>query len=165
MQGWKIICNDKNNNGKLSNFVKSTRSNSPTSESGATSLPPIGKAFKYIETSVNNHGNDVCVSFERTDFFQITNILFHYNRFSNLTNNKIKAMGRFRIQLVLEDNTWSTRYNIPINDQYSDTSTEWTLVSLNFTIGNYVIKLVYAEVDTPNADMCFSNITLTHSVY
>ena len=22
-------------------------------------------------------------------------------------------MGRFRIQLVLEDNTWNTRYNIP----------------------------------------------------
>ena len=43
-------------------------------------------------------------------------------------------MGRFRIQLLLEDNTWSTRYNIPKNDQFSEISTEWTLVSLTFTV-------------------------------
>ena len=48
---WKIICNDKNNNGKISNFIKSTITNSPTGQSGATQLPPIGNAFKYIETS------------------------------------------------------------------------------------------------------------------
>ena len=76
LQGWKIICNDKNNNGKVSNFVKSTKSNSPTVESGATSIPPIGKAFMYIETSGNNFGNGVFVSFERTDIIQITQISF-----------------------------------------------------------------------------------------
>ena len=38
-------------------------------------------------------------------------------------------MGRFRIQLLLEDNAWSTRYNIPKNDRYSDTSLDWTLFS------------------------------------
>ena len=48
---WKIICNDKNNNGKIHNFIKSTITNSPTNDSGATSLPPIGSAFMYIETS------------------------------------------------------------------------------------------------------------------
>ena len=42
-------------------------------------------------------------------------------------------MARFRIQFLLEDNTWSTRYKIPKNDRYSDTSTEWTLLNLNFT--------------------------------
>ena len=51
-------------------------------------------------------------------------------------------MGRFRIQLLLEDNTWSTRYNIPKNDRYSDSSTDRTLVSLNFTQENYGIKLI-----------------------
>ena len=136
LQGWKIICNDENKNGKLSNFVKSTRSNSPTSQSGATSIPPVGKAFMYIETSGNNHGNNVFVSFERTDIIQISNITFYYNRLSFLTNDSIKSMGRFRIQLLLEDNTSSTRYNIPKNDRFSDTSTEWTLVSLNFSIEN-----------------------------
>ena len=70
-------------------------------------------------------------------------------------------MGRFRNQLLLEDNTWSTRYNIPENDRYSDTSTDWTLVSSNFTVDNYGIKLIYDEIDTPHADMCFSNITIT----
>ena len=79
---WKIICNYKNNNGKIENFIKSTKTNSPTSDSGATSLPLIGNAFMYIETSSSNHGNNVFCSFERTDNIQITNTTFYYDRFS-----------------------------------------------------------------------------------
>ena len=74
---WRIECNDKINSGKITNFVKSTKTNSLTSESGATSLPPIGSAFMYIETISNNHGNCVFCSFERTDIIQITNITFY----------------------------------------------------------------------------------------
>ena len=62
--------------------MKSTKTNSPTGHSGATSLPPIGNSFMYIETSTNNHGNKVFVSFERTDIIQISKISFYYNRFS-----------------------------------------------------------------------------------
>ena len=133
---WKIICNDKFNNGEIQNFIKSTKTNSPTDDSGATSLHPFGTAFMYIDTSSGNHGINVFSSFERTDNIQITNISFYYNRFSIKTNNNLKAMGRFRIQVSLEDNTWSTRYNLPKNDRFSATSTEWTLVSLNFTVEN-----------------------------
>ena len=74
-------------------------------------------------------------------------------------------MGRFRKQIFLEDNTWSTRFNIPKNDRYSDSSTDWTLVNLTFTVENYGIKLIYDQIDTTHADMCFSNNTITHSVY
>ena len=158
--------NNKNNNVRIQNFIKSTKTNSPTTDSGATSLPPIGSAFMYIETSSSNHGhNSVFVSWERTDIIQITNITFYYNRSSILTNNNLKAMGRFRIQLLLEGNTWSTQYTIARNTQYSDTSTDWTLINLDFTIENYGIKLVYDQIDKPHADMCFSNITIAHSVY
>ena len=73
-------------------------------------------------------------------------------------------MGRLRIQLKLKDNTWSTRQSIAENDQYSDTSTQWTKLSLNFTVENYGIKLIYDQIDTPLADMCFSIIIITHSV-
>ena len=45
-------------------------------------------------------------------------------------------MGRFRIQLLLEDNIWSTQNTIANNTQYSDTSTDWTLLNLDFTIEN-----------------------------
>ena len=165
LQNWVIKCNDKNNNGKIPNFIKSTRTNSPTGHSGSTSLPPIGNSFMYIETSCSNHGNNVFVSFERTDIIQISSITFYYNRFSILTNDSLKSMGRFRIQLLLEDNTWSTRYNIPKNDRYSDSSTDWSKLSLNFTVENYGIRLIYDEIDTAHADMCFSNITITHSIY
>ena len=157
----KIICN-----GIIQNFIKSTKTISPTSDSGATSIPPIGSAFMYIETGSSNHGhNRVFVSFQRTDIIQITNITFYYNRFSILTNDSLKAMGRFRNQLLLDDNTWSTQYTIAKNTQYSVTSTDWNLLNLDFTIENYGIKLVYDQIDKPHADMCFSNITITHSVY
>ena len=69
LQSWKIICNDKSINGKLTDFIKSMRSSSPTtqSQSEATSLPPIGIAFMYIDSSGDNHGKNVFVSFERKD--------------------------------------------------------------------------------------------------
>ena len=165
LQNWIIKCNDRNNNGKIQNFIKSTKTNSPTVYSGATSLPPIGNTFMYIETSSNNHGNNVFVSWETTDIIQFSNISFFYNRFSILTNDSLKSMGRFRIQLLLEDNTWSTQYTIAKNTNYSDSSTEWSLLNLDFTIEKYGIKLIFDQVDTAHGDMCFSNITITHSVY
>ena len=164
LQKWNIKCNNKNNVSKVGDFIKSTKTHSPTGYSGATSLSPIGNSFMYKETSSNNHGNKVFVSFERTDIIQISNITFYYNRFSILTNDSLKSMGRFRIQLLLEDNTWSTRYNIPKNDRYSDSSTGWSKLSLNFTVDNYGIRLIYDEIDTAHADMCFSNFTITHSI-
>ena len=161
---WKNICHEENNSGKIQNFIKATKTNSPTSDSGATSLPPIGSAFLYIETPSNNHGSNVFVSLERTDIIQISNITFYYNRFSFLTNDNLKAMGCLRIQLILDDNTWSTKYTVTKNTIYSDSSTEWSLLNLDFTEENYGIKLIYDQIDSAHADMCFSNITITHSV-
>ena len=165
LQNWNIRCNDKNNNGKISNFIRSSKIGSSTADSGATSIPPIGSAFIYLESSSNNHGNNVFVSFERTDSIQITYITFYYNRFSILTDNNLKAMGRFRIQLLLEDNTWSTQNTIAKNSHYSDISMDWTLLIFNFIVENYGVKLIYDQIDTAHADMCFSNITITHSVF
>ena len=119
----------------------------------------------YIETSSNNHGNNVFVSLEQTDIIQISNITFFYNRFSILTNNSLKSMGRFRLQYLLEDNTWSTRYNIPKRDRDSDSSPQWSKLGLNFSEENYGFKLIYDEIDTAQSDMCFSNFTITQSVY
>ena len=120
----------------------------------------------YTETGAGNFGSDdVFCSWERTDNVQITNINFYYNRYSFLTNDPLKSMGRFRIQLLLEDNTWSTRYTIPKNDQNSNTPIQWTILSWNFNVQNYGITLVHDQIDTLSADMCFSNITITHSVY
>ena len=163
---WKCICNNKNNNGKITKFIRTTRTKSPTGNAGATILRPIGSAFMYIETSGDNHGHErVFVSWERTDIIQIANITFYFNRFSILTNDSLKSMGRFRIQLLLEDNTCSIRYNIPKNDRYSDSPTQWTLIKLSFTLESYDIKLIYDQIDKPHADMCFSFISITHSVY
>ena len=163
LQNWNIKCNEKKNTGKIQNFIKSTQTNSPTPNSGATNLPPIGNAFMYIETSSNNHGANVFCCIERTDIIQISNITIYYNRFSGEGDHK--RMGRFRIQLLLEDNAWSTMYIIPKNDRYSDTSSDWTLINVNFTIENYGVRLIYDEINTAICDICFSNITITHSVY
>ena len=85
LQNWFIKCSDKNGYGKIQNFIRSRKTNSPSSHSGATSLPPIGDSFMYMETSSNNHGNNVFCSWEGTDNIQITNRIFYYNRFSILT--------------------------------------------------------------------------------
>ena len=52
-------------------------------------------------------------------------------------------MDRFRIQLFLEDNTWSSQYEKPKYDRYNDSSIDWTLVNLSFTVKNYGIKLFF----------------------
>ena len=79
---WRIKNLHNNFGAKAGNFLKSTVTCSTTSYTGATSLPPIGSLFMYIETSSNNHGHEkVFVSWERTDIIQITNITFYYNRF------------------------------------------------------------------------------------
>ena len=167
LQKWKIYCNNKKIQSRINDFIKTTKTNSPSSYSGAgaTSLPPIGSSFMYIETSSNNHGLNVFVSWERTDIIQISKITFYYIRFSILTNDNLKNMGRFRIQLLLDDNTWSTEYTIDKNTQYSDSESEWKLLNLDFTVENYGIKLILDQIDTAHSDMCYSNIIITHSVY
>ena len=162
LPGWRIFCNNINNNGKLSNFIKSTKTSSPSTNSGAESIPPIGDCFMYIETTGANSGDDkIFVSWERVDIIQITNITFYYNRYT--AHNP--SMGRFKIELLLKDDIWTTQYTIAKNTQYSANATEWTLLNLDFTVENFGIKLIYDQIDTPHADMCFSNIIITHSVY
>ena len=119
----------------------------------------------YIQTSCNSHGKNVFVSFERTDIIQLSDITLYYNRFSILTNDSLKSMGRFRIQLLLEDYTWSTSYILPKKDRYRNSSTDWTELILNYTEENYRIKLIFDEIDRAHSDMFFSIITITHSVY
>ena len=164
LQKRTIKCNKRNNQSILSDFIKSTKTSSPTNDSGATVLPPIGNSYMYIETSSNNNGNNTFVTWERTDIIQITNISFYYNRFS-ISDENLKAMGRFKILLLLENNAWTTQFVINENDQYSNNSTEWKLLILDITIENYGIKLVYDRIKLAHADMSFSNISISHSVY
>ena len=37
------------------------------------------------------------------------------------------------------------------------------LVSLNFNRQNFGFQLFHGQVDTPQADLCFSNLMITHS--
>ena len=101
---------------------------------------------------------------ERTNIIQITNITFYYNRYSILTDDSEKSVGRFRIQLILDDRTWHTHCTIPKNSQYTNSPTERTLLNLDFTVENFGIRLLLDQIDTAHSDMCFSNITITHSV-
>ena len=73
-------------------------------------------------------------------------------------------MGRFRIQLLLEDNSWSTIYNINKNSHDSNGSTVWPLFDLGITPENYGVKFIYDQIPTAHSDMSFSNTILPHSV-
>ena len=167
LQNWKIICNNRLDEGLPSDFLKSTKTNSPTSQAGATSLPPIGTSFMYIETSANNHNSsndDVLVSFERTDIIHISNITFYYNRYSISTANR-RNMGKLEIQL-LRNGVWQTEYTMGKDTNFSALSTDWTLLNMNIiSQPNYGIKIVYSGINTAHADMCFSDINITHSIF
>ena len=155
LQKWLLKCLNKSYNAKLKTFLKSTTSSSPTAESGASSIPPIGWAFMYVEMSGNNHGaNLAMVSWERTDIIHISNIKFYYNRFSTYDQN-LGGMGRFRIQLLLEDNSWCTIYNLFENSQYSNGSTVWQLFDLDITQEHYGYKFIYDQIPTAHSDMSF----------
>ena len=164
LQKWKNRNNNVNGDMKIGKFSKSTKTSSPTPDSGATGLPQIGNSFMFVESSSNNHGNYTYVTWERTDIVQISNIEIYYNRFSITTDDNLKAMGRFSIQLLLEDETWSTEYIIQKNTQNSATSTEWMFLNLNITKENFGVRFVYDKIYTAHADMRFSKIIITHSV-
>ena len=72
--------NDKINNSRIQSSLKPTKTKSPTGQVGATSLPPTGDSFMYIETNSGNNGDNVFWSFKRTDLVQITNKTFVYDR-------------------------------------------------------------------------------------
>ena len=59
LQQWNMKYNEKIGNGKIQNFIRSTRRSISMGYSWATSLPPIGNSFIYIETNGNNHGSNV----------------------------------------------------------------------------------------------------------
>ena len=109
----------------------------------------------YVETSSNNHrGDHFMVSWERTDMIHISNIKFYYNRFSTSDSN-LRGLGRFRIQIILEDNSWSTICNIPKKGKLSNGSTQWPLFDLHITHENYGIKYLYDQIPTAHSDMRF----------
>ena len=110
----------------------------------------------YMETSSNIDGDDkIFVFWERTDNIQFTKITFSYNRFSNLTIISLKSMGRFRVQLLLEDDTWKTKFHMGRNSNYSGSSTHWSSLNLDFPEPNYGIRLNYDKIDTAHADVFF----------
>ena len=167
LQNWKIICNNRLGEGTPSDFLKSTKTSSPTGDSGATSLAPIGSCFMFVETSANNHessNDNVFVSFERTDIIHISNITFYYNRFSTSIPDK-KNMGKFEIQL-LRNGVWQTEYTMNKNTNFSTLSSDWTLFNMYIiSQPNYGIKLVYSGINSAHSDMCFSDISITHSLF
>ena len=71
VSGWRMFCNDKNNKGKIQKLIRSTKTKSPSSPAGATSLPTVGHAFMYIETSSNNHGKNVFVILKELILFRL----------------------------------------------------------------------------------------------
>ena len=88
---------------QIQNYMKSRKTNSPTGDSAAKSLPTIGDSFMYVETSGNNCGLNVFVSFGRTGIIQISNVTCYYNRFSAGND---KAMRRF----LSPKNQWHSKH-------------------------------------------------------
>ena len=75
-------------------------------------------------------------------------------------------MGRFTFQVLLKiTHEFFKRYNTTKNDRYSVSATDWTSVSLNFTLKSHGKDLNYNRIDSPHTNMFLSIIAITHSVY
>ena len=121
----------------------------------------------YKETSANNQYTSidiVLVSFERTDIIHISNITFYYKRLSTSAASK-KNMGKMEIHF-LRNGVWQTEYTMDEYTNFSAISTDWSLFNMNIiSQPNYGIKLVYSGINSAHADMCFSDINITHSIF
>ena len=74
-------------------------------------------------------------------------------------------MGRLDIQL-LRNGFWQTEFTIEKDTNFSTLSTDWTLLNMNIlSQPNYGIKLVYSGINNAHADMCFSDINITHTIF
>ena len=54
-------------------------------------------------------------------------------------------MGRFRIQLLLLNGQWQTKYTIEKHTNYSASSTDWTVLYFDSRDAKYGIKLNYGH--------------------
>ena len=117
----------------------------------------------YLETSGTIYGQNVYVSFDRTDIIHISSFTFYYNGFSA---GSTKSMGRFQIQLLLRNSQWFSKYKIDKNTHYNRSSIDWNPLHIGFTEPNFSVELVYDEIRFSfSSDMCFVNIIITHSVF
>ena len=74
-------------------------------------------------------------------------------------------MGKLDIQL-LRNGSWESYYVIEKNTDFSIDATTWTLLNLDITSQpNYGIKILYSGINSAHADMGFSNISITHSIF
>ena len=71
-------------------------------------------------------------------------------------------MGKLEIHL-LRNGVWETEYTTNKDTNFGTLSTDWTFFNMNIlSQPNFGIKLVYSGINTPHADMCFSDIIITH---
>ena len=156
----------KSNNGKRPMFIKTTEDSISCKQFEDNKHTSDWRYLYLHEMSSGNHGfSSFLISFEKTDIMQNNNTTFFYIIHSS-PDYSLKAMGRFRNQNLLADNTWSTRYNLSKKDRYRNLSNHWTLVSLNFNVENFGDNLIYDEItDSPHSDMCFSIIVISHFIY
>ena len=74
-------------------------------------------------------------------------------------------MGRLHIQ-ILRNGSWQTEFTVEKDTNFSTLSTDWTLLNMNIlSQPNYGIKLVYSGINNAHADMCFSDINITHTIF
>ena len=74
-------------------------------------------------------------------------------------------MCKFEIHL-LRNCVWQTEYTMSKDTNFSALSTDWTILNMNIiSQPNYGIKFVFSGINSAHADMCFSNINITHSIF
>ena len=78
--------NDGNKTGKVLIFVRATNTKSQTGHTRATSIPPFGDSFMYVDTIGDiTRSECVFVGLQQTDVLQISYITFSFEKVSKPT--------------------------------------------------------------------------------
>ena len=73
-------------------------------------------------------------------------------------------MAGLRTQFIIPIGHWYSKFIVAKTTNYSTISTDWNLVNIDFTEKKYGVKILYDELDSALADMCFSNNLIIPSV-
>ena len=79
--------------------------------------------------------------------------------------SNLEPKGSYRIPILLPKSRWPSNCKIAENTKYTNTSTKWTSLKIDFTQANYGIELLYDGTDLILADVSFSSIMITRFVY
>ena len=151
---WTLNTLDINGVKNNSSFFKSTNLHTPSSKTG---MYESLKIRMFIESSSPNFSidNSTFCSMERNDLSNVKHIYFRYGRYSDSSDSHPKVMLRMDIDIINNDQTYTTITSIEENTTYSQTwhNQGWLTMNLPISDDNKGVRFNFTQISQANCDM------------